>query len=87
MTYSILFTDRTKKQFSKLNKDIQKRIVDYVENRVLENPLKFGKSLVGAKKGLWRYRIGDYRIICNISNNQLLILIVDIGHRKEIHNK
>lgn len=87
MSYSILFTDRTKKQFSKLNKDVQCRIVDYLENKVAIYPLKFGKSLVGNKKGLWRYRVGDYRIICNISNNQLLVLIVDIGHRKEVYKK
>jgi mRNA interferase RelE/StbE len=86
MTYTILFTDRTKKQFSKLNKDTQKRIIEYLENRVAKNPLAVGKSLVGDKKGLWRYRIGDYRVICNISNNQLLVLVVDIGHRREIYN-
>lgn len=87
MSYSILFTDRTRKQFSKLNKDMQRRIIDYLENKVTIHPLKFGKSLVGSKKGLWRYRVGDYRIICNISNNQLLVLVVDIGHRKEVYKK
>jgi mRNA interferase RelE/StbE len=82
--YSISLTDRSKKQFGKLSKDIQIQIVDYLENRVMSNPLKFGKSLVGDKKGLWRYRIGDYRLICNISNSQLLVLVLDIGHRKAV---
>ena len=86
MTYSILFTNRSRKQFSKLNKDIQKRIIHYLESRVCDQPHNFGKSLVGDKKGLWRYRIDDYRIICNINNNQLLVLVVDIGHRREIYD-
>jgi mRNA interferase RelE/StbE len=87
MTYNILFTDRSKRQFNKLGKDIQKQVISYLEKRVVSNPLKFGKSLVGDKKGLWRYRVGDYRIICNISNSQLLILVLEVGHRKEIYSK
>lgn len=86
MTYNILFTDRSKKQFSKLNKDIQKRVISYLENRVSSHPYNFGKSLVGDKKGLWRYRVDDYRIICNINNNELLILVIDVGHRRQIYD-
>ena len=85
MTYSILFTDRSRKQFSKLNKDVKKRILHYLENRVSAHPHNFGKSLVGDKKGLWRYRVDDYRIICNISNNEFLVLVVDLGHRREVY--
>ena len=66
MVYSIVFTARSKKQFSKINRDIQERIISYLENRVAVHPHNFGKSLVGEKRGLWRYRVGDYRIICNI---------------------
>lgn len=86
MAYSILFTDRSRKQFSKLNKDIQQRIIYYLESRISINPHDFGKSLVGEKKGLWRYRVDDYRIICNISNNESLILVIDVGHRREIYD-
>ncbi|BFD46418.1 MULTISPECIES: type II toxin-antitoxin system RelE family toxin [unclassified Candidatus Tisiphia] len=86
MAYSILFTDRSRKQFSKLNKDTQQRIIHYLESRISINPHDFGKSLVGEKKGLWRYRVDDYRIICNISNNESLILVIDVGHRREIYD-
>ncbi|MDR0774918.1 MAG: type II toxin-antitoxin system RelE/ParE family toxin [Rickettsia sp.] len=86
MAYSILFTDHSRKQFSKLNKDIQQRIIHYLESRISINPHDFGKSLVGEKKGLWRYRVDDYRIICNISNNESLILVIDVGHRREIYD-
>jgi len=86
MIYSILFTNRSRKQISKLNKDAQKRIVNYLESRVSLNPHNFGKSLVGGKKGLWRYRVDDYRIICNVSNNELLVLVVDVGHRREVYD-
>jgi len=86
MTYSILFTNRSRKQIAKLNNEAQKRIINYLENRISINPHNFGKSLVGDKKGLWRYRVADYRIICNISNNELLVLVVDVGHRREIYD-
>ena len=52
MVYSILFTDQAKKQLSKINKDAKKRIIEYLENRVVKSPLRVGKSLVGDKKGL-----------------------------------
>lgn len=86
MTYKILFTGRSRKQFSKLNKDVQKRIMHYLESRVSIQPHNFGKSLIGDKKGLWRYRVDDYRIICNINNNELLVLVIDVGHRSEIYD-
>ena len=85
MKYEILFTNRSRKQFSKLSKDAKEKIAGYLEKRVRGAPLKYGKALMGDKKGLWRYRVGDYRIICNISSKQLVILLVDIGHRKEVY--
>jgi mRNA interferase RelE/StbE len=86
MAYNILFTSRSKKQFSKLTKDIRIRITNYLENKVQINPLLYGKNLTGDKKGLYRYRIGDYRIICHINNKDIVVLILDIGHRKEVYN-
>jgi mRNA interferase RelE/StbE len=86
MSYKVLLTSRSRKQISKLDKGTQRTILDYLENRVTQSPHDFGKSLVGDKKGLWRYRIGDYRIICNISNSQLLVLVVEIGHRSSVYD-
>lgn len=74
MAYKILFSESGRKQFTKLNKDTQKAIVKYLEARVTKDPLLFGKSLTGNKKVLWRYRVKDYRIICNIQHNELVVL-------------
>ncbi|WP_338024818.1 type II toxin-antitoxin system RelE/ParE family toxin [Anaerococcus marasmi] len=51
----------------------------------LENYRSIGKALVGQYKGLWRYRIGSYRVICDIRDDELIVLAIDIGHRKEIY--
>jgi mRNA interferase RelE/StbE len=50
-----------------------------------DNPRLFGKGLSDDKKGLWRYRIGDYRLLCHLMDDRLIILVVDVGHRKEIY--
>ncbi|MFZ2727376.1 MAG: type II toxin-antitoxin system RelE/ParE family toxin [Methylococcaceae bacterium] len=51
----------------------------------LDNPRQMGKALTGNFKGLWRYRIGDYRVICEIIDNELIIVAIEIGHRKDIY--
>jgi len=86
MNYKILFSESSRKQFSKLDKQTQKQIIKYLETRVTKDPLFFGKSLTGNKKGLWRYRVKDYRIICNIHLNELVVLVIKVGHRKEIYH-
>ena len=64
------------KDAKKLDKTARKRIVNYLEERVLVdgNPYKVGKPLKGNKSGLWRYRVGDYRILCQIEENRLVVL-------------
>ena len=75
------------KDAKKLDKTARKRIVNYLEERVLVdgNPYKVGKPLKGNKSGLWRYRVGDYRILCQIEENRLVVLVVAVGHRKDIY--
>ncbi|AVP87900.1 addiction module toxin, RelE/StbE family [Candidatus Phycorickettsia trachydisci] len=85
MAYKVLFSESARKQFTQLNKDTQKAIIKYLETRVTKDPLLFGKSLTGNKKGLWRYRVKDYRIICNIQHNALVVLVIKVGHGKEIY--
>lgn len=53
----------------------------------LSNPRQLGKALTGQYKGLWRYRIGNYRVICDIIDDELVTLAISIGHRKDIYNK
>ena len=80
-------TRTAKKSLEKLDRNIQKRILDFLSDlETLENPRVKGKSLKGELKEYWRYRVGDYRILSKIIDNELIILVIDIGHRKDIYN-
>ena len=82
------FSEAAKKTFSKLDKSVQRRIKNYLDNIVqLENPRSRGKALVGNLVNLWRYRVGDYRIICDIQDEKILITILRIGHRKDVYDE
>lgn len=84
----VVFMDNAEKQFLKLDKPIQKQIQKFIlKLQNLENPRERGKSLVGNLIGFWRYRVGDYRILCRIIDQELIISVVEIGHRKEIYDK
>lgn len=87
MFWQIEFTDIADKQLSKLDKPIKKRIINWLDERLTscENPKLWGDSLVGDLSGMWRYRIGDYRVICEINNSKLTVLIVELGHRRDIY--
>lgn len=75
-----------KKQLKQFDKPVQKRITKFLtELTELADPRSKGKSLVGDFKGFWRYRVGDYRLICRIHDEELEILVVELGHRKEIY--
>jgi len=87
MTYRVKFSKKANKIFKKIDRPIQKYIINYLENNLegCENPRIYGKALVGDKKKLWRYRIGNYRLICKIQDDELIILFINIGHRKSIN--
>lgn len=83
----IIFSRQAEKQITKLDKPIQKRIVKYLDEvSKLDSPRTRGKALVGDLIGLWRYRVGDYRILCKIKDSELVIFVVDVGHRKEVYD-
>lgn len=85
--YEVKFTEKSEKIFYKLDDSIQKKIIEYLsEESLLKNPKSFGKSLLYNHKGNWRYRVGDYRIICRIEEKDLVILVLDVGHRSKIYN-
>lgn len=86
MKYQVVFTEKAKKQLKKLDKHISSLILGWLEKNIqnCENPRIHGKGLVENKSGQWRYRVGDYRIICEIQDNKVIILVLEIGHRKEI---
>lgn len=87
MSYKINFSETSLKQLRKLDSLSRKRILNYISDVLtkIENPRILGKALTGDLKGLWRYRIGNFRIVCHIQDNSLLILILKIAHRKEIY--
>ncbi len=90
MAWQIEFSPAADKALARLGIDTQKRIVRFMRERVanMDNPRSTGKSLVGATfSGLWRYRVGDYRILCNIEDEKIYIVVVEIGHRREIYKK
>lgn len=86
LIWTIEWDDAAKKQLKKLDRFIQRRILDYLDDKVIQSPCTFGKELLGNKAGLWRYRIDDYRIICRIENHNLVVLVLGVGHRKEIYD-
>ena len=72
----------------KMDKQAARRIRGELEEIAkLEDPRSRGKALVGNLAGLWRYRVGDYRIVCDIENNRLVILVVDVAHRREVYKR
>ena len=84
---TVEFSNKALKQISKLDKVIQTRIFDFMADVAkLENPRSRGKPLVGNLIGLWRYRVGDYRILCKIKDEQLIITVVEIGHRSKVYD-
>ena len=87
MAWAIEYTETARKQLRKLDKQTARQIIDFIDERValLEDPRSSGKALIGALGGLWRYRVGDYRVICQIQDGALMILVVQTGNRLEVH--
>ena len=88
MKYKVIFTDKAKGQLKKLDKHIASLIIGWLEKNVqnCENPRIHGKGLVENRSGQWRYRIGDYRVICEIQDREVIVLVLEIGHRREIYH-
>ncbi|AEY02976.1 addiction module antitoxin (plasmid) [Oceanimonas sp. GK1] len=88
MAWTIEYSDRALKTLKKMDKQTARRIVDYLSERVApaEDPRVFGKALKGELGEFWRYRVGDYRILCVIEDDQVKILAATIGHRKHIYD-
>jgi len=89
LAWSVEFNETAKRQVAKLDKQWQAAILDYLEDRIapLEDPRRCGKPLVGDRKGLWRYRVGDYRILCELRDVELIVLVVTIGHRRQVYRE
>lgn len=86
--YKVEYTQQAVRQLSKLDKHIRKLIYAWIDKNLqnCEDPRQHGKGLTTNRSGQWRYRIGDYRIIADIQEEVVTILILEIGHRRNIYN-
>jgi len=87
LAWTIEYADTAIGQLRKLDKQTARRLVDFMDERIagLENPRSTGKALTGPYGGFWRYRVGDYRVICDIQDGALRVLVVQLGNRREIY--
>jgi mRNA interferase RelE/StbE len=88
MVWQIEFTSAADKALGKIDHQTQRRIRNYLRERVSmqDNPRALGDALKGELSGLWRYRVGDYRVICKIEDDKVVILVIKIGHRREVYS-
>ena len=88
MAWTIEFDRHARKNVEKLDQQTRRRIRSFLYDRLasLDDPRQIGDALQGSELGtFWRYRVGDYRIICDLQDNRLVVLVIDIGHRREIY--
>ncbi len=88
MSWDYRFTERAIKQLRKLGPQASQRVIAFLDERIknCEDPRQFGKALRGDLGEFWRYRIGDYRILCQLIDGELIILVVKAGHRRDIYD-
>jgi len=90
MAWKIELSQEADRQLDKLDPQVARRILKFLHERVsqLDNPRSIGEALHGAKLGeFWKYRVGDYRLICSIEDKLVLILVLRIGHRREVYER
>lgn len=87
MAWKIEYNPHVEKDLRAIDRKDQRRIQDFMNERValLEDPRTIGDSLKGTLGGLWKYRVGDYRIICDIRDESVTVLVVRIGHRRKVY--
>lgn len=85
--YKLRYSEKALKQLKKFDKSISRLIVGWLSKNIDDSldPRIHGKGLVANQKGKWRYRVGDYRIICIIEDDKLVVLAINIGHRRDIY--
>lgn len=87
MSFRIVFSERALKQLKKLDRSTASLITGWLRKNIegCSNPRQHGKGLTADRSGQWRYRVGSYRIIVDINDEKVLVLVLEIGHRKNIH--
>ena len=90
LAWQIKLSESARKSLFKLDKQVARRLTQFLRERiaVLDDPRSTGKALTGAIFGsYWRYRLGDYRLICDIQDGELCVLVIEIGNRKEVYQQ
>ena len=89
MAYRVKFGKSAVKQLKKLEPQTIRLIKNWVLKNLVDtdDPLQYGKALTGNLKGIWRYRVGDYRLFAEVFNGELVVLIFEVAHRKEIYDR
>ncbi|MDH5776351.1 MAG: type II toxin-antitoxin system RelE/ParE family toxin [Nitrospirota bacterium] len=89
MAWTIEFDSRVVKDMKKLDRTAQQQVLDYFDERMVPSfdPRALGKSLKSSFAGLWRYRIGNYRAICRIEDEKLVVLLLRVAHRSTVYDK
>lgn len=87
MIYRLVTTDRFDKAFKKLDRQTQKIIKAWIEKNLIncENPRLHGKGLTANRSGQWRYRVGEYRILAEIQDDEIILVLVNVGYRSKIY--
>jgi len=83
--WQIKFSIEAEKQLRTIDRSSSLKIQKYLKERVAPNPMTFGKALSVNLRGFWRYRIGDYRMVCDVRENELIVLVVKVGHRSKVY--
>ena len=87
MTWSVEWDDRARKELRKLDVQVQRTLLRYFRERIAvdDDPRRFGKPLRHTMQGLWRYRVGDYRLVCHIEHQRCVVLVLAVGHRGAVY--
>lgn len=87
MAWTIKFDARAKKELKKLGSVAAKDILNYLAERIApcDDPRAFGAALRFDLAGLWKYRVGNYRVVCNIEEESITVLVVHVGHRRDVY--
>jgi mRNA interferase RelE/StbE len=89
MAWKIEFDPSARRELEKLDKPVSDRILKFLHERVaaLDDPRRIGERLQGTLRQFWKYRVGDYRLICSLKDDRLVAIVVRLGHRREIYKR
>lgn len=87
VSWDYKLSEKAIKDLRKLGPDASRRVIDYLDERIrgTTDPRQFGKALRGDLGEFWRFRVGDYRILCSIQGSELIVLVVKVGHRRDVY--